>query len=62
MAEYITLMGAEQVQNAARSMTHAAELMQRAASEFQGAVDRQERVLDDFLIRFAAVCDNAKNA
>ena len=56
--KYMTLLGSEQVQNAAMTMRSAAELMQRAASEMQASVDRQERVLDDFLIRFSAVCDN----
>lgn len=38
MADYITLLGAEGVQSAGRSMQSAAEQMQRAADSFESAV------------------------
>jgi uncharacterized protein YukE len=40
MAEYITLLGSEQVQNAARQMQSAADRMQSAASSFEFQVER----------------------
>jgi hypothetical protein len=40
MSEYITLLGAEQVQSAARSMSSAASTMQSAASTIDSAVDK----------------------
>lgn len=45
MSDYITLLGAEQVANAANTMRGAADEMQRAAANIEGSLER-------FLIRF----------
>lgn len=55
MAEYITLLGAEQVKNAASQMEHAAQAMRNAASEFDSALERHRRFLDDWLMRLEDV-------
>ena len=55
MSEYITLMGAEQVQNAASMMVRAAEQMARAASNMDDALERHRRLMDDWLGRFAEI-------
>jgi hypothetical protein len=52
MSEYMTLMGAEQVQSAGRSMQSAAEQMTRSASVIDEALARHQRFLDDWLVRF----------
>jgi hypothetical protein len=49
---YMTLLGAEQVQNAAGRMSDAADRMQRAASSIDESLARHERFLDDWLQRF----------
>lgn len=51
MAEYMHLVGAEQVQNAANTMRSAAETMSRAASEISSALERHQRFLEDWLNR-----------
>ena len=43
MADYITLLGYEQVQRAASSMANSAEEMQRAASTISEALDAHNR-------------------
>ncbi len=48
MAEYITLLGAEQVQRAAGEMSSAAHEMNRAAMSIDGAMDRFERLVERF--------------
>lgn len=48
---YITLMGSEQVQSAARQMQSAAEQMSRAAYEMHDANDRKRRNDEDLLER-----------
>jgi hypothetical protein len=52
MADYITLLGAEQVQTAANTMRGAAEEMMRAASENSYVAERQRQFMDDWLLRF----------
>lgn len=54
---YMTLMGAEQVQSAASRMSSAADEMQRAASTIDGALDRHQRFLEDWLQRFEAAME-----
>lgn len=54
MAEYVTLLGSEQVARAGSSMQSAAEQMSRAASEISEALQRHERFMDDWLARFEA--------
>lgn len=55
MANYTTLLGAEQVQSAASTMRAAADEMQRAATNIDGALERHQRFLDDWLLRFEAI-------
>lgn len=54
MRDYVTLLGAEQVQSAANSMQDAASRMQRAADTMADAFDRHHRFMDDWLARFEA--------
>ena len=48
----IHLHGAEDVRTAASRMVEAADVMQRAASTIDAALDRQRSFLDDWLQRF----------
>lgn len=57
MADYVTLMGAEQVQSAARTISAAADTMRSAASEMDSALDRHHRFMDDWLQRFQGVLE-----
>lgn len=52
MTEYVTLMGAEQVQSAGNRMAAAADEMRRAASYIDDTMVRHQRFLDDWLSRF----------
>ena len=52
MADYITLLGAEQVASAGHAMREAGNQMERAASNISGAMDRFERLIE----RFEAAC------
>jgi hypothetical protein len=52
MADYVTLMGAEDVRAAGSRMASAAEQMSRAASNMDDALQRHQRFLDDWLMRF----------
>lgn len=54
MAEYVTLLGAEQVQSAANTMSEAAGRMQRAADSISYAFDNHHRFMDEWLQRFEA--------
>ena len=44
MSDYITLMGSEQIQSAGYAMRQAAEQMNRAAGNFDAALQRHERL------------------
>lgn len=55
MSEYVTLMGAEQVQSAARTMSQAANEMVRAASNIDNALERHERFMSEWLNRFEQI-------
>jgi hypothetical protein len=55
MADYITLLGAEEVSRAASNMSSAAADMQRAASTMQSAFDQQERFMNDWLSRLDGI-------
>lgn len=48
---YVTLLGAEQVQSAANTMSSAADRMQSAASSISYAFESHQRFLDDWLLR-----------
>ena len=52
MIEYMHLVGSEQVQNAANTMRHAAEEMNRASANLEGVLFRHQLFLDDWLIRY----------
>lgn len=52
MADYIMLLGSEQVQNAAHQMQSAADQMQRAVSSIDDALERHRRWADDWLEQF----------
>ena len=55
MSEYITLLGAEEVERAARSISESASTMTSAAEYTNQTVQQQERILDSFLDRFEAL-------
>ena len=55
MSNYITLLGAEQVQNAAYSIKEAANTMTRAADCIDGALQRNRIFLDEWLQRLEAI-------
>jgi hypothetical protein len=57
MADYVTLLGAEQVQSAAHTMREAASQMQSAASSTDYALQNHQRFMDDWLQRFEAAID-----
>jgi hypothetical protein len=52
MADYVTLLGAEQVQSAAHTMQAAAVDMTRAAGTIDWALNRNQQFMDDWLMRF----------
>ncbi len=51
MVEYITLLGAEDVQRAGASMRNAAESMQSAAGSLEDSLLRHRLFMDDWLMR-----------
>lgn len=55
MADYVQLIGAEEVSSAGHRMREAASTMSSAASSIDGSLDRHQRFLDDWLLRFEAV-------
>jgi len=55
MAEYITLLGAEQVSNAASTMKSAAHDMAQVVSNFESVLFQQRQWMEDWLIRFEQV-------
>jgi len=61
MAEYMTLMGSEQVQSAGFAMRSAAEDMQRAASTISDAVFRLQQLTEDWR-QIAGILDSAAAA
>ncbi len=58
---YITLMGSEQVQSAAGQMQRAAEDMRQASRNFDDAMQRHQRFMDDWLQRFEAALSAKAN-
>jgi len=60
MSQYITLLGAEQVQSAASSMRSAADDMKRAASEMSYAFENHQRFLQNWLSDFQQVLEQIK--
>lgn len=51
MADYVTLLGAEDVQSAGRNIAHAATTMESAASSIAWALEQHQRFMDDWLSR-----------
>lgn len=57
MADYVTLMGAEQVSNAAHTMKSAAHEMQNAAGSIAHAFDMHHRWMEDWLQQFQQIVE-----
>jgi len=55
--ETITLMGAEEVRQAASTMRNAATEMTRAANTIQESLWQQQKFLEDWLGRFEAILE-----
>lgn len=51
MADYVTLVGAEEVSRAASRMASAAQEMRDAAGNFQDILHQHQRFMDDWLTR-----------
>jgi methyl-accepting chemotaxis protein len=47
---HVTLLGAEQVQQAARSISQSADRMERATSQMAEALERHTRVIQDLIM------------
>lgn len=63
MADYITLLGAEDVRSAASTMSSAAREMLQAGSNIDDALRQHQRFMDDWLSRFEQVLtDNSSGA
>jgi hypothetical protein len=62
MADYVTLLGAEQVQSAGHSMSRAGDQMQRAASAIETALFQHQRFMDDWLQRFEYILTESMKA
>lgn len=60
MAEYMHLVGAEQVQNAASTMIVAADNMKRAASEISWAFENHQRFLTGWLDQLQTILEAQK--
>lgn len=54
MKDYVTLMGAEEVSRAGHNMQQAATEMSRAASNIDGALQRHQMFMEDWLQRYEA--------
>lgn len=59
MADYITLMGAEDVRRAAHEMTSAASAMQAAASSIEWSLQRHQQFLDNWLSQLEQIMSAA---
>ena len=58
MAEYVTLLGYEQVQTAGRNMAHAAENMQQAVTNLEGVLFRHQQFMDNWLERLQLILES----
>ena len=58
--DYITLVGAEDVANAARTMARAADVMQNAANSMESSRDSLQRFLENWLDELNAVLQDGK--
>lgn len=59
MADYVTLIGADDVRSAGNTISRAADEMRSAASAIDFAFERHQRFLDDWLQRFEAAIERA---
>jgi hypothetical protein len=57
--EFITLLGAEDVQRAGHTMSSAAQDMKMAASSLDDTLHRQRLFLDDWLMRFENIIEQS---
>jgi len=55
MTDYVTLLGAEQVQSAARSIRESAQMMQGTASQMEHALDQHWRRMEELVSRLEDV-------
>ncbi len=62
MAEYIHLVGADDVRSAGNRMAAAAQDMLRAANIIDATWHRQQQYLEDWLFRFEQIMDKAREA
>jgi hypothetical protein len=62
VAEYITLMGAEQVSSAASTISRAADTMRSAGGNIDDALERHRRFMDDWLLRFEQALEADRSA
>ena len=62
MAEYVHLIGAEQVERAAQTMLSASAEMQRAVANMEHSFFQLGRELDDFISRFEAAVERLEVA
>lgn len=61
MAEYMTLLGAEDVRQAASTMRSAADDMQRAAMSIDESMQRALRQFEDCVLRLEALASQDKD-
>lgn len=61
MAEYVHLIGSEDVSRAGHNMQHAASEMSPAASSIAHTLEMHQRFMDDWLVRFEEVMKNGKD-
>lgn len=57
MSNYVTLLGAEEVSRAGSAMQEAASTMSSAAENIAFALERHQRFMDDWLMRFEAALE-----
>jgi hypothetical protein len=62
MADYVNLIGAEDVRAAGNTMRSAADTMGSAVGSFTWALEQHQRFMDDWLQRFAAVLEANQGA
>jgi hypothetical protein len=60
MADYVTLLGSEQVLNAGYAMKSAASDMDRAAGNLEDSLRRHRMFMDDWLERFEAALNASR--
>ncbi len=60
MSDRMYLTGSEDVRTAGNTMARAADTMQDAVRNFDYALERHQRFMDDWLQRFEAALDKGK--